>query len=156
MKGTLAGNISYGLQNCAPEAIRAAAVTAGIDDFISSLPQKYDSEVGERGVTLSGGQRQRVAIARAIVRNPVILLMDEATSSLDSMVELQIQEAMNDAMKARTSVVIAHRLSTIRQSDRILVISEGRIVEEGSHEELLNLQGHYYSLHLIQAGSKVA
>jgi subfamily B ATP-binding cassette protein MsbA len=156
MKGTIANNISYGLQNCAPEAIRAAAVTAGIDDFISSLPKKYDSEVGERGVTLSGGQRQRVAIARAIVRNPVILLMDEATSSLDSVVELQIQEAMNKAMRERTSVVIAHRLSTIRESDRILVISEGRIIEEGSHEELLNMRGHYYNLHLIQAGSKVA
>jgi subfamily B ATP-binding cassette protein MsbA len=156
MKGTLAGNISYGLQNCDPEAIRAAAVTAGIHDFISRLPQKYDSEVGERGVTLSGGQRQRVAIARAIVRNPVILLMDEATSSLDSMVESQIQMAMNDAMRNRTSVVIAHRLSTIRESDRILVISEGRIVEEGRHEDLLNLRGHYYNLHSIQAGSKVA
>jgi subfamily B ATP-binding cassette protein MsbA len=156
MKGTISSNISYGLQNCTPEAIKAAAVTAGIDAFISSLPQKYDSEVGERGVTLSGGQRQRVAIARAIVRNPVILLMDEATSSLDSMVELQIQEAMNDAMKDRTSVVIAHRLSTIRESDRILVISEGKIVEEGNHEDLLNVRGHYYNLHSIQAGSKVA
>ncbi|MDR1137956.1 MAG: ABC transporter ATP-binding protein/permease, partial [Synergistaceae bacterium] len=156
MKGTIANNISYGLPNCAPEAIRTAAVTAGIDEFISLLPGKYESEVGERGVTLSGGQRQRVAIARAIVRNPVILLMDEATSSLDSMVELQIQEAMNEAMRERTSVVIAHRLSTIRESDRILVISEGRIVEEGSHEELLNLRGHYYNLHSIQAGSKVA
>jgi subfamily B ATP-binding cassette protein MsbA len=156
MKGTLANNISYGLRNCAPEAIRAAAVTAGIDDFISSLPKKYESEVGERGVTLSGGQRQRVAIARAIVRNPAILLMDEATSSLDSMVESQIQEAMNDAMSGRTSVVIAHRLSTIRESNRILVISEGRIAEEGSHEELLSLRGHYYNLHSIQAGSKVA
>jgi subfamily B ATP-binding cassette protein MsbA len=156
MKGTLTGNISYGLPNCPPEAVRTAAITAGIDDFISRLPKGYESEVGERGVTLSGGQRQRVAIARAIVRNPAILLMDEATSSLDSMVESQIQEAMNEAMKKRTSVVIAHRLSTIRESDRILVISEGRIVEEGNHEELLNLQGHYYNLHSIQAGSKVA
>jgi subfamily B ATP-binding cassette protein MsbA len=156
MKGTLVSNISYGLQDCAMEDIVKAARTAGIDDFISSLPLKYETEVGERGITLSGGQRQRVAIARAIVRNPAILLMDEATSSLDSLVESQIQDAMNEAMKGRTSVVIAHRLSTIRDSDRILVISEGRIVEEGSHEELLKLQGHYFSLHSLQAGNKVA
>jgi subfamily B ATP-binding cassette protein MsbA len=156
MKGTLSYNISYGLDSCTDEAIEAAARTAGIDDFISSLPMKYESEVGERGVTLSGGQRQRVAIARAIVRNPAILLMDEATSSLDSLVESQIQGAMNEAMKGRTSIVIAHRLSTIRESDRILVISEGRIAEEGSHEELLKIRGHYYNLHSLQAGSKVA
>ena len=156
MKGTLASNISYGLENCTEGEIDAAARTAGIADFIMSLPKKYESEVGERGVTLSGGQRQRVAIARAIVRNPAILLMDEATSSLDSLVESQIQGAMNEAMKGRTSIVIAHRLSTIRESDRILVISNGEIVEEGSHEELLKLHGHYYNLHLLQAGSKVA
>jgi len=156
MKGTIGSNICYGLDGCPEEAIIGAARTAGIDDFISSLPRKYASEVGERGVTLSGGQRQRVAIARAIVRNPAILLMDEATSSLDSLVESQIQGAMNGAMRGRTSVVIAHRLSTIRESDRILVISKGRIVEEGSHEELLKLRGHYYDLHSLQAGSKVA
>jgi subfamily B ATP-binding cassette protein MsbA len=156
MKGTLASNIAYGLEHCTEDEIDAAARTAGIADFIRSLPAKYESEVGERGVTLSGGQRQRVAIARAIVRNPAILLMDEATSSLDSLVESQIQGAMNEAMKGRTSIVIAHRLSTIRESDRILVISNGEIVEEGSHEELLKLHGHYYNLHLLQAGSKVA
>ena len=156
MKGTLSSNISYGLDDCTEDEIDRAARTAGIADFIMSLPRKYESEVGERGVTLSGGQRQRVAIARAIVRNPAILLMDEATSSLDSLVESQIQGAMNEAMKGRTSIVIAHRLSTIRESDRILVISNGEIVEEGSHTELLKLRGHYYNLHLLQAGSKVA
>ena len=156
MKGTIANNISYGLDDCREETIIQAAMTAGIDDFISSLPQKYATEVGERGITLSGGQRQRVAIARAIVRNPAILLMDEATSSLDSLVESQIQGAMNNAMKGRTSVVIAHRLSTIRESDRILVISKGRIVEEGSHEDLLKLRGHYYDMHSLQTGNKVA
>jgi subfamily B ATP-binding cassette protein MsbA len=156
MKGTLASNISYGLDNCTADEIDRAARTAGIADFIMSLPRQYETEVGERGVTLSGGQRQRVAIARAIVRNPAILLMDEATSSLDSLVESQIQGAMNEAMKGRTSIVIAHRLSTIRESDRILVISNGEIVEEGSHEELLKLHGHYYNLYLLQAGSKVA
>jgi subfamily B ATP-binding cassette protein MsbA len=156
MKGTIGGNISYGLDDCPDEAIMQAARRAGIDGFISSLPNKYDTEVGERGVTLSGGQRQRVAIARAIVRDPAILLMDEATSSLDSLVESQIQGAMNDAMRGRTSVVIAHRLSTIRESDRILVIAGGRIVEKGSHDELLKLRGHYYDLHSLQAGNKVA
>jgi subfamily B ATP-binding cassette protein MsbA len=156
MKGTLASNISYGLENSAEDEIDRAARTAGIADFIMSLPKKYGTEVGERGVTLSGGQRQRVAIARAIVRNPAVLLMDEATSSLDSIVESQIQGAMNEAMKDRTSIVIAHRLSTVRESDRILVISNGEIVEEGSHEELLKLHGHYRDLHLLQAGSKVA
>ena len=156
MKGTIGSNICYGLDDCSEEAIIQAAKTAGIDDFISSLARKYESAVGEHGVTLSGGQRQRVAIARAIVRDPVILLMDEATSSLDSLVESQIQGAMNGAMRGRTSVVIAHRLSTIRESDRILVISKGRIVEEGSHEELLKLRGHYYDLHSLQAGNKVA
>jgi subfamily B ATP-binding cassette protein MsbA len=156
MKGTLSSNIAYGLDNCAADEIERAARTAGIADFIMSLPKKYETEVGERGITLSGGQRQRVAIARAIVRNPAILLMDEATSSLDSLVESQIQGAMNEAMKGRTSIVIAHRLSTIRESDRILVISNGEIVEEGSHDELLKLRGHYYDLHLLQAGSKVA
>jgi subfamily B ATP-binding cassette protein MsbA len=156
MKGTIADNISYGLPECSMEKIIESAKTAGIHDFISSMPLQYDTEVGERGITLSGGQRQRVAIARAIVRDPAILLMDEATSSLDSMVESQIQGAMNEAMKGRTSLVIAHRLSTIRDSDRILVISEGRIVEEGSHAELLKLRGHYHNLHSLQAGSKVA
>jgi subfamily B ATP-binding cassette protein MsbA len=156
MKGTIASNISYGLPECDMGKVIAAAKTAGIDGFISSLPKKYETEVGERGITLSGGQRQRVAIARAIVRDPAILLMDEATSSLDSMVESQIQGAMNEAMKGRTSVVIAHRLSTIRESDRILVISEGKIVEEGSHEELLIQRGHYFNLHSLQVGNKVA
>jgi subfamily B ATP-binding cassette protein MsbA len=156
MKGTLASNIAYGLENCAADEIDRAARTAGIADFIMSLPKQYETEVGERGVTLSGGQRQRVAIARAIVRNPAILLMDEATSSLDSLVESQIQGAMNEAMKGRTSIIIAHRLSTIRESDRILVIANGEIVEEGSHEELLKLHGQYYNLHLLQAGNKVA
>jgi subfamily B ATP-binding cassette protein MsbA len=152
MKGTLAYNISYGYDGCSVEAMISAAVTAGIHDFITSLPDGYESEVGERGVTLSGGQRQRVAIARAIVRNPAIILMDEATSSLDSMVESQIQTAMNEAMKGRTSIVIAHRLSTIRDADRIIVISDGKVVEEGRHEKLLARRGYYYNLHSLQAG----
>jgi subfamily B ATP-binding cassette protein MsbA len=152
MKGSMAYNISYGLEDCDDRDIRSSARASGIDDFISSLPRGYDTEVGERGVTLSGGQRQRIAIARAIVRNPAILLMDEATSSLDALVESQVQSAMNEAMRGRTSVVIAHRLSTVRDADRIIVISEGKIAEEGSHEELVMRRGHYYNLYQLQGG----
>lgn len=153
MKGSVEYNISYGYAASTPEAVRVAAVAAGIDDFVSSLPDGYGSEIGERGVTLSGGQRQRVAIARAIVRDPAILIMDEATSSLDSLMESQVQGAMNEAMKGRTSLVIAHRLSTIKDSDRILVLNEGRIIESGTHHELIEKRGHYYSLYSLQGGS---
>ena len=111
-------------------AIRRAAHIADIDAFIEGLPEGYATEVGERGVTLSGGQRQRIAIARAVVRDPRILILDEATSSLDLAVEHQVQEAMNRAMAGRTSFVIAHRLSTVRTADRILVLEGGRIVQE--------------------------
>jgi subfamily B ATP-binding cassette protein MsbA len=156
MKGSISYNISYGFGSATLSSVRSAAETAGIDDFISSLPEGYESGVGERGVTLSGGQRQRVAIARAIVRDPAILLMDEATSSLDSMVESQVQSAMNDAMLGRTSIVIAHRLSTIRDSDRILVISDGKIMEEGRHDELMNSRGYYFSLYSLQGGAEDA
>jgi subfamily B ATP-binding cassette protein MsbA len=156
MMGSFAYNIAYGFETATPELIRGAARAADIDDFISSLPDGYDTEVGERGVTLSGGQRQRVAIARAIVRDPVIMLMDEATSSLDSMVESQVQRAMIEAMSGRTSIVIAHRLSTIMDSDRILVISDGRIAEDGRHEELLSKRGYYFSLYSLQGGARDA
>ena len=112
----------------------------------------FDTEVGERGVTLSGGQRQRVAIARAVVRDPRILIMDEATSSLDALVEQQVQEAMHNAMEGRTAIVIAHRLSTIRDADRILVLRDGRIVEAGTHDELVAAGGHYYRLFAASNG----
>ena len=150
MKGTLAYNIAYGCNTVTQKEIQQAAVTAGIHDYVCSLPKGYDSEVGERGITLSGGQRQRIAIARAIVRNPAILIMDEATSSLDVRVEKQVQEAMLEAMKGRTSIVIAHRLSTIREADRILVLDAGRVVEEGTHEALLKRGGHYAALYQMQ------
>ena len=129
---------------------------AGIYDFIMTLPRGFDTEVGERGVTLSGGQRQRVAIARAVVRDPRILIMDEATSSLDALVEQQVQEAMRNAMEGRTAIVIAHRLSTIRDADRILVLRDGQIAETGTHDELVAAGGHYYRLFAASNGEHAA
>ncbi|GHV44390.1 ABC transporter permease [Synergistales bacterium] len=153
MKGTFAFNIAYGLSNVPTEDIRAAAKIADIDDFIMSLPNGYESEIGERGVTLSGGQRQRVAIARAVVRDPRILILDEATSSLDLEVERQVQKAMDRAMAGRTSFVIAHRLSTVRNADKILLLDGGRIAQSGTHEELLRTDGLYSRLHNLQFGN---
>ena len=167
MKGSIAFNIAYGLPARNPgrpsdpqssplddpelmSAIRRAAHIADIDAFIEGLPEGYATEVGERGVTLSGGQRQRIAIARAVVRDPRILILDEATSSLDLAVEHQVQEAMNRAMAGRTSFVIAHRLSTVRTADRILVLEGGRIVQEGTHESLIREGGLYSRLHRLQ------
>ena len=147
MKGTLAHNIAYGFPAAVQDDLVRAAKIADIYDFIDALPEKFETEVGERGVTLSGGQRQRVAIARAVVRDPKILIMDEATSSLDALVEKQVQQAMNNAMEGRTSIVIAHRLSTIRSADRIIVLSGGKIVEQGTHDELLAANGHYSKLY---------
>ena len=146
MKGSLSYNIAYGFDNASSQEIEEAAKLAGIYDFIDSLPCRFSTEVGERGVTLSGGQRQRVAIARAVVRNPKILIMDEATSSLDTLVEQQVQDAMRNAMEGRTSIIIAHRLSTIRDADRIFVIDNGVLTEQGKHEDLMNLQGQYFKL----------
>lgn len=152
MKGTLAYNIGYGCRGMTKASLERAAKMAGIYDFIMTLPRGFDTEVGERGVTLSGGQRQRVAIARAVVRDPRILIMDEATSSLDALVEQQVQEAMHNAMEGRTSIVIAHRLSTIRDADRILVLRDGKIAEAGTHDELVAAGGHYYRLFAASNG----
>lgn len=150
MKGSVAFNISYGMDEADMHDIMKAAAIAGIDDFIESLPNGYDTDIGERGVTLSGGQRQRIAIARAIIRNPKILIMDEATSSLDMAVERKIQEAMKKAMEGRTSFIIAHRLSTIKDVDRIIVIEDGRVLEEGTHDELVEADGLYNHLYRLQ------
>lgn len=152
LKGSVSFNIAYGCENAADCDVEEAARVAGIHNFITSLPDGYDTEIGERGVTLSGGQRQRVAIARAIVRDPKILIMDEATSSLDAGVEHEIQDAMRKAMSGRTSIVIAHRLATVREADRILVIEKGRIVEEGTHESLKRTGGLYSRLCALQFG----
>ena len=129
--------------------MRAARI-ARCDDFVARLPLQYDTIVGERGVKLSGGERQRVAIARAILADPRILILDEATSSLDSESEAAIQEGLTELMKGRTTFVIAHRLSTVRKADRILVLEDGQVIERGRHEELLALGGRYHALYTRQ------
>ncbi|MBQ3759429.1 MAG: ABC transporter ATP-binding protein, partial [Synergistaceae bacterium] len=137
MRGSIAFNIAYGMGEIDMAKVREAAEIADISAFIESLPEGYDTLVGERGVTLSGGQRQRIAIARAVIRDPRILILDEATSSLDTASELAVQKALNQAMKGRTSIIIAHRLSTIRNADRIYVLRDGRFIEAGTHDELI-------------------
>src|SRR5581483_7532413 len=150
---TLAQNISYGKQNATIEEIEEAARLAHCDEFIKNLPSGLDTFVGERGIKLSGGERQRIAIARAILKNAPILVLDEATSSLDSHSEMLIQDALNTLMQGRTTIVIAHRLSTIQKMDRIIVVDGGKIIEEGSHKSLLRKkQSLYKKLWTLQAG----
>jgi ABC-type multidrug transport system fused ATPase/permease subunit len=149
--GTIRENIAYGKLSSSEEDIIQASKRANAHDFISGFPEGYDTIVGERGVKLSGGQRQRVAIARALLKDPAILILDEATSSLDSESERLVQEALEELMKNRTSIIIAHRLSTIREADKIIVLEKGVILESGSHDELLkNEQGLYRYLSGLQ------
>ncbi|MGH9870125.1 MAG: ABC transporter ATP-binding protein [Candidatus Polarisedimenticolia bacterium] len=147
---TIAGNIGFGEKDAGMDRIEEAARTAHAHEFINDLPLKYETIVGDRGVMLSGGQRQRIALARAILRNPAILLLDEATSSLDTESERLIQDAMDRFVRGRTTLVIAHRLSTILHADRILVMDQGRVVESGTHAELLARGGLYRRLYEIQ------
>ncbi len=144
---TVKNNIAYGKPSCTMEEIVRAAKAAQADEFIRALPLGYDTMIGEAGVKLSGGQRQRLSIARALLKNAPILVLDEATSSLDSESEREVQKALDTLMKGRTSFVIAHRLSTIINADRIIVLKNGRIIEAGRHEELLALGGEYKHLH---------
>lgn len=147
---TVRSNIAYGDHNKSFEEIQEAGRAANADGFIRRLPQGYDTIIGEQGVRLSGGERQRLCIARAILKDAPILILDEATSSLDSESEEEVQKAMENLMKDRTTFVIAHRLSTVRNADRILVVVDGRIIEQGTHEELLRRGGEYSKLYKIQ------
>jgi ABC-type multidrug transport system fused ATPase/permease subunit len=142
--GTIRENIAYGKPNATENEILAAAQQANAYNFIESFPEKLDTIVGERGVKLSGGQRQRIAIARALLKNPSILILDEATSSLDSESEKLVQEALEILMEGRTSIIIAHRLSTIRSADQILVLDQGVIAEQGTHQELIAVENGIY------------
>jgi ATP-binding cassette subfamily B protein len=143
-------NIRYGKPNATDDEVKAAAQAAFAHEFIMALPEGYDTFLGERGVRLSGGQRQRIAIARAILKNPPLLLLDEATSALDAESERSVQAALESAMRGRTTLVIAHRLATVQQADRILVLDHGRLVEQGSHAELVKLGGIYARLAELQ------
>jgi ABC-type multidrug transport system fused ATPase/permease subunit len=150
--GTIEENIAFARPGATKEQILEACRIARVDEFAENFEEKYNTVVGERGVKLSGGQRQRVSIARAILADPRILILDEATSSLDSESEALIQEGLKYLMKGRTTFVIAHRLSTIRRADQILVVEGGRIVERGTHESLYALGGRYWDLYTRQHG----
>jgi ABC-type multidrug transport system fused ATPase/permease subunit len=148
--GTIYDNIAYGAPGASEQEVREAAQKANALDFIEAFPDKFQTIVGERGIQLSGGQRQRIAIARAVLRNPTILILDEATSSLDSESERLVQDALEKLMVGRTSIVIAHRLSTIRKADQIIVLDQGRVLETGNHEELMRMGGLYKRLCELQ------
>jgi subfamily B ATP-binding cassette protein MsbA len=154
---TVANNIAYGASRYSQEDVVQAARVANADEFIEKLPDSYQTILGERGTRLSGGQRQRIAIARAILKNPPIIILDEATSSLDSESEKLVQEAIANLMKDRTTLVIAHRLSTINRADNIIVLDDGKIVESGTHRELLEKNGIYgrlYEMQMIDADDR--
>ena len=148
--GTFRDNIAYGMEASSEKQISEAAKVAQLHDFIVSLQDGYDTVVGERGIKLSGGQRQRLAIARTILRDPPILILDDSTSSVDTKTERELQQALADVMKDRTSFVIAHRLSTVRAATVILVMEDGEIVQQGTHEELIDQDGYYRQIYESQ------
>ena len=148
--GTIKDNILYGRPNATDEEVLEAARKANILDFINTLPKGWDTEIGERGVRLSGGQKQRLSIARLFLKNPPILILDEATSALDNTTEMLIQKSLQELAKGRTCLIVAHRLSTIKNADEIAVISKGKIMEMGTHEDLLKLKGIYADLYRLQ------
>ena len=147
---TIANNIALGMQDANDEQIKEAARIANANDYITQKENGYNTNIGDRGSKLSGGERQRLTIARAVLKNPPILILDEATSSLDTESERLVQDAINKMMQNRTSIVIAHRLSTIRHADEIIVLQKGEIVERGDHDELMQKQGYYYKLVQMQ------
>lgn len=151
--GKVCDNIAYGRLDATPDEIIAAAKMANAHDFIMQMPEGYDSLVGERGLTLSGGQRQRIGIARAVVRNSPILILDEPTAALDTESEKLVMEALERLMTGRTVITIAHRLSTIRNADKIVVLKDGFVAEEGTHDELITRGQLYAELYRIQAGA---
>jgi ATP-binding cassette subfamily B protein len=148
--GTVAENIRFGRPGATQTDVEAAARAALVHDFVTELPAGYDTIVGERGVMLSGGQKQRVAIARALLKDAPILLLDEATSALDAQSEQLVQIALERLMEGRTTIVIAHRLATIRDADRILVMEQGRLIDQGTHSELVRKGGRYAELAKLQ------
>ena len=148
---TFANNITFGVDNATTEEIVKAAKIANAHEFIENSENGYETNIGDRGGRLSGGQRQRLSIARAILKNPPILILDEATSALDTESERLVQDALERLMKTRTTIAIAHRLSTIKNSDEICVLHEGKIVERGTHEQLLAKNGYYKKLHEMQS-----
>lgn len=151
---TIAENIAYGKEGATQEEIERAAKLAAADDFIRQLPNGYQTKVGERGVKLSGGQKQRIAIARVFLKNPPVVIFDEATSALDTQTEKKVQETLDQLAKNRTTIIIAHRLSTVRNADCIYVLDQGRLIESGNHEELMEKHGKYYSLYEAQKKKK--
>jgi ABC-type multidrug transport system fused ATPase/permease subunit len=149
--GTIRENLTLGRSGATPEDVVEAARAAGLEEFIAGLPERYETVIGERGANLSGGQRQRLAIARALLRRPEVLIFDEATSHLDTTTERVIQEGLRTALADKTVVLVAHRLSTIREADHIYVLHRGRVVESGTHRQLMRLEGHYWALVRAQA-----
>jgi ABC-type multidrug transport system fused ATPase/permease subunit len=155
-RGTVRDNIAFGRPDATEDEIIRAAKTANAHDFITAMPQGYESRVGEQGLTLSGGQRQRIGIARALIRDDPILILDEPTAALDAESEQLVIEALERLMKGRTVICIAHRLSTIRDASKILVLKDGVVAEQGSHQELMARDGIYAELHRIQFNSEPA
>ena len=151
--GTIKENIAYAKKDATNEEIYAAAKMANVEEFVNMLPHGYKTVIGENGASLSGGQKQRIAIARAILKNPSILILDEATSALDTVSEYLVQQALDNLMEGRTTIIIAHRLSTIKNADTIVVLKSGRIEEMGTHEELMQGNGIYHDLYTIQQKS---
>ena len=153
--GTVAENIAYGKPDATREEIEEAAKMAGADEFIRTLPDGYESYVGERGVKLSGGQKQRISIARVFLKNPPIIILDEATSALDNESEVKVQQSLDKLAKGRTSLIIAHRLSTIRNATKIIVITEKGIQEQGTHDELMAHDGIYKKLYELSRRTEI-